>query len=298
MLLQRLTDYILRNRWAAIAIIFICSFLPLLGFVSIVIAILITLRKGVFAGAEALAAILVALCISYLLMPTRAEQLSYEFIIASHILTWILALVLRRYANWASVLQAGVIVSLTVIISVHGLYPQFTSQMAPQLVNWIVENSTAELTNITAHDKQVLVVLVKTYMIGAIIGAALINASSQLIVARWWQAVIFNPGGLREELHGIRLNFWLGVLLVAGTAGTYFKSAIMLDMMPLLYLVFSAAGLSLLHFLANGHKWGWVGLLVAYVLLVWLMPYSIMMLAFVALLDIVVNFRSRLRSTK
>ena len=64
MSLHRLTAYLLKHRWQALALTFVCTFIPVLGTLSILLAALVTLRKGVIEGAAFTLAAVLPYCIS------------------------------------------------------------------------------------------------------------------------------------------------------------------------------------------------------------------------------------------
>ena len=133
------------------------------------------------------------------------------------------------------------------------------------------------------------------------------NALLQLLT-RWWQALMFNPEGLRAELHSIRLSYVAGAIFVIAMVLAYFRNEIALDTMPIFYLVFFAAAWSLLHYWAATMKSPLFWLVLAYFMLAllfvldivnltatWFFQCVIVMVSVVALLDIGLDFRKRLK---
>ena len=105
---------------------------------------------------------------------------------------------------------------------------------------------------------------------------------------RWWQAVIWNPGSLHRELHNLRLSRLAGILFIVSLLFFYLGNTVILDIMPVLYVLFSVAGLSLIHyFLGLFHSpMTWFWLLIIYTILVLTIPMSFVVLALIALIDI------------
>ncbi len=93
MLLRRFTDFILQSRFHTILFVFLLAFIPLIGSLSILIAALVTLRKGKFEGALAVCAASAPYIIGYML-PADASQLVLPawfvltVVLASNILVW------------------------------------------------------------------------------------------------------------------------------------------------------------------------------------------------------------------
>jgi hypothetical protein len=142
--------------------------------------------------------------------------------------------------------------------------------------------------------QQVAVInIVKYYATGLFVVAVLFNVMLQLILSRWWQAAIFNPGGLRLELRQIHLSHVLGILLMVGFVMTWLGNEIITDMMPVFCAVFGAAGLSFMHCYLATVKNTLVWLIIMYLLVIWMFPLSVVLLAFVALFDVWMDLRKR-----
>ncbi|SDK55876.1 hypothetical protein [Microbulbifer yueqingensis] len=94
-----------------------------------------------------------------------------------------------------------------------------------------------------------------------------ITATLALVLGRWWQALLYNPGGLREEFHQLRMPLplaavamllWVYCLLTPGLA---FWGALIA--FPLV-----VAGIALIHWLVAQRGWGRGPLVALYVVLV------------------------------
>ena len=110
-----------------------------------------------------------------------------------------------------------------------------------------------------------------------------------LLVARWAQALLYHPDGLRQELYNIRLGVVAVAVLGLIVLGSMGGVAAAIDSLPVILLIFVVAGLSLVHaFFAAINQKLW--LVVFYGLLVVLFPYMIGLLVILALLDLVVEF--------
>ena len=84
---------------------------------------------------------------------------------------------------------------------------------------------------------------------GLFIALLLLGTFCQLLVARWWQATLFHPGGLAKEFVEIRSGLILAVLLTLTIIAALFGMAFAIDLLPVVILPLAIAGLSL------GHKW-------------------------------------------
>src|SRR5262249_43599497 len=128
MLLRRFTDFVLQGRVQAMALAFVCAFIPLIGSIGILMAALITLRKSVFEGALVTLAATVPYLLGYLSYSaddrTTVTLLVIIAMCASNILTWLAAILLRRYGNWSLLLEITGFVGVVAVIAVHLFVPE------------------------------------------------------------------------------------------------------------------------------------------------------------------------------
>lgn len=305
MFLRRFTDYVLQGRLQAIATAFIIAFIPVIGSISILIAALVTLRKGAFEGAVVAIAATLPYVISYFIAipPQGQEQMALEMLmilIASNILTWFFAILLYRFNNWNLTLELGALIGIGIVLAVHLFYPDIQAWWVTQLnayfmkVTNAVDKASFETGPLKLNEVQLRAInAMKHFATGFLVVSIILNALLQLVMARWWQAVIFNPGGLRKELYQIHFSHVAGAIFVIGLALSMAGSEVALDAMPIIYAIFCIAGLSLIHQFIATTKNGWLWLIIIYSGVIWLFPVSIVLIAIVALLDTGLNFRKR-----
>lgn len=301
-ILRRFTDFVLQNRAQAIGTAFVIAYLPLIGMISILIAGLVTLRKGALEGFLVLLAATAPCILSYYLFPS-AEAIEFEWItlniiVISNFLVWVFALLLRGYSNWSLVLEYGLLLGILVVGVVHILNPDIQNKWSALLTKYVTHSQVLmkEFKTDAKLQENVYKTInsAKKLATGMAVVFILFNTWQQLFIARWWQAAIFNPGGLRKELHAIRMSHVMGVLYILCFVLAYLNNETALDITPITNTVFAVAGLSLLHALFIRLKLGWLCLLLTYIACILLFPVSLLLLAALALLDVGFNFRSRL----
>lgn len=307
MFLRRFTDFVLQSRVQAMATAFIIAFIPLIGSISILIAALVTLRKGILEGAFVTVAATLPYVIGYYVSAPPTDQAIMMFgmigvIIASNVLTWLFAVVLRQFSNWNFTFELAALLGVLAIGIVHLVYPDIQNWWAAQLTAYFAKTAdtvgkfspgVSGQAAIPSDVQMQAVATMKQLATGFIVVSILFNAMLQLLIARWWQAVMFNPGGLRKELYQIRLSHIAGAVFVIGFALAYLGSDLAIDMMPVIFAVFFAAGLSVIHKMISLTKNGWIWLFLIYLGIIWLFPVSIAIVAMVALLDTGIDIRKR-----
>jgi hypothetical protein len=307
MLLRRFTDFILQNRLQAMAVAFLLSFVPLFGAsLGVLIAALVTLRKGTIEGVLVLSASIVPFLLGYAMSSSVSEGpfllVATETVIAINVLTWLLAIVLRRYANWSIVVEVAALIGAVLICSVHFISPDIQSWWAARLTAYF--NKTASLLaqfapegiNTTPkNDSAEMIANIKRYMTGFVIASMIFNALLQLMLARWWQAVMFNPGALRKELQQIRLSYVMVASAMMVSILAYMGNAVGVDLLPILIVAFCAAGLSLIHCILILRAAGWFWLLLVYLGVLFVFPIGIVLVAVLGLFDSLLDLRKRLK---
>jgi hypothetical protein len=122
-------------------------------------------------------------------------------------------------------------------------------------------------------------------------GAAILS----LFLARSWQASLYNPGGWREEFHQIRLSsrMVMGLILlimVLPMLGVGSALIIAVAVVPIMI-----CGFALVHGVIAKRKLGGQWLFGVYFSAILLFPTVFMLIALLALVDSLVDFRARMQ---
>jgi len=113
-----------------------------------------------------------------------------------------------------------------------------------------------------------------------------------LLLARWWQAALYNPGGFRQEFHSLRFSAAASstlvvLMLLLSTYGLAYRPWAVLFAVPL-----SVAGIAFVHARAARRGLGTGYLTMFYLLWIVLDPVKLIVIG-VAVADSWINFRSR-----
>jgi len=268
----------MRGRVQALWVAVLGASTLMFSWVSAAVIALVTLRRGPGEGAYILAwAVLPA---GFLLF-TFGDSGPLGMILG----TTVLAVVLRWLSSWPLVLLAAMAVGAFTGFALLIFGGVFLEQLAEVFTEFFsrFEGQLPEA------QLQAPGVVTLAGMLG------LINAISCvlcLLLARWWQSALYNPGGFREEFHGLRLSPRYSLLLVLGmlavsTFGFEYRPWAILFAVPL-----SVAGLGFVHARAAHRKLGAGWLSVFYLLWLLVDPVKLIVIG-VAVADSWINFRSR-----
>tara|TARA_R110000868_G_scaffold392875_1_gene663718 strand:- start:29994 stop:30929 length:936 start_codon:yes stop_codon:yes gene_type:complete len=304
--MQRIGEYLLRNplnaAWIALVLASINLVLPICGWVVGVIIAIVTLRKGWRASLP----IVVLACVPgivQLFFPVH-NVLFIVNVIAAMMTVWLLACLLHRTVSWSVTIQTLAIAFAIVIVIIHVVYPDITSWWATHMQDYLAK--AEKQMQLPVAEQQVLAQRVSQWaklFTGLQLASLLMTGYFWLILARWWQAVMFNPGKLKPELHNIRINRLLAIMIVAALLlASITKAAVCFDVLPVLIIPTVVAGLSLFHCFAATRKSPtmWVTLFYAFFVMAMITGVIgvmfLMLLMIFAMLDSFMNLRLRFKT--
>lgn len=278
--MRSLAEFIMRGRAQACLVALLGVLVPLIGPAAVG---LVTLRKGSVEGA------LVALWASLPFVVSYFAGQSSPFVAVMSILalanTLIVANVLRGTASWSLALVSDVCVAVGLVVVAGVVFRTDLGVMMSDLTELFVSVSEQlEKDYVMPDTSSVLAWVAWMTAFSALLG---------VVVARWWQALLFNPGGFQQEFQGIRLESKVGLgcllLVILGfTLLSEFQFWLQLASIPLI-----VCGLSLLHYTAKVKKAGGYWLVLMYLGL-FLGPVMSGLLVALGAIDSVLNLRARL----
>ena len=294
-----LASTVMQGRSQAVMVVTVLAILSLMfppvSILSVAAVALVTLRNGLKDGLFVL--ILAGIATGVLAQLTLGVLMpAVGFVLLMWLPALLLAALLRTTRSLAMALQAGVLLGLLFIlvqfIQIDDPVGAWQTQLEP-LGQSLVEAGLIE----TEQLKPLLETLAK-WMPGMIAAGFLLQSAGALLLARWWQAMLYNPGGFRQEFHQLRFSKALALttlavviarLLLTDGAGL-FVDAVMLLFISIWFL----QGLALAHGALGqlGVNSGW--LIGIYLLLIFAMPHAVMVLASAGFADAWFDFRARL----
>jgi hypothetical protein len=291
--MRSLAEYVLRGRMQAVWVALLFTLIPLVGWmISVVIVGLVTLRKGALEGFWLV--LWTAIPSVALAVWGQPSSLLYTVVYGS-VLVWILAIVLRERQSWHAVLQVGAVLGALGVLVVHITQPHIVLWWEVQF-NQLFQQIDAARYPIDLAPEQLKMIAetMAKYATGVEAVFIVLSGMCSLIVSRWVQAWLFNPGGFRQEFYRIHFGkVEAGVLLLcvlASIAGVGLAS----DWVPVIAFPFLLAGVSLIHSVVGVSRRPWFWIIGFYVALIILSPYSLFILLTLAFVDSWLNFRNRL----
>ncbi|MCY4471270.1 MAG: hypothetical protein OXC07_00380 [Kistimonas sp.] len=284
--MRSLASFIMRGRAQAAAFAFFATAAPfcfLLGGAGVA---LVMLRKGATDG------LVVAL---WALLPAAAWAWSGQpLAVLSLLLLVPMALCLRLTASWPWTLAAMVLSG----VAVGGYVASAFAPQVDEIVSLFYQLYGARLDALLAADSELtqsgLHAFILTSFIRSVVCLAVFSALLALFLARAWQAALYNPGGLRGEMHSLRIPPVAAcLLLAAGILVNPGEGPLSAALQPVFLAPLLVSGTALVHMLSRkAGKLATTCLVLYYALL----PVSYPGILVLSCLDSFVNFRARLWS--
>ncbi|RDL43678.1 hypothetical protein DN730_13105 [Marinomonas piezotolerans] len=276
-----LANWVMKKRMNAIIAVALCSIIPMLFWLGAAVLGLVVLRKGVKEGIPVLA----WGCLPALVLWTVQGDATAFMVLID---TYLLAYVLREKVSWAWVM---LLASILAVISslVQPLLMANILNIVADLIQQILARE--EVGDIPSKD-----VIIQQAVIAMSVMQAYISVAA-LFLARRWQALLFNPGGLKQEFHQFRLPLPIALILgamvlVGESLGGGFE-ILSRAALPALVL----PGLALVHGVLALKKIGMVGLVAFYLIGFFVLSlYFANILIMIAVIDSFVDIRGRIQS--
>jgi hypothetical protein len=297
--MKALASLVMRGRTPAIAVAVVLAALsliiPPLGLLSAAAVTLVALRHGARESAVMTAGGLLALAgLGGLIFGQPAT------LVLLGLLMWLpalgLGLLLRASRSLPLTLEVALLAGAGLVIGQY-LVGDPVAFWSEQMNDFLSQMADPSLMG--EADRKQVVESMAPWMVGGVAAAWFLQQALVLLLARYWQAALYNPGGFRAEFHGLRLRRWLFIALPAlllaalalgQTASPPAQLVLVLEAGLLLQ------GVALVHGLVGrlGAGTGW--LIGFYSLLVVGMPHSVTLVTMAGYIDGWLDFRSKLRS--
>ena len=236
---------------------------------------LITLRKGMLVGMQVAAAcLLLFVLLAQWLDQSPLIPLIYALFV--WLPTLVCAGVLRRTESQGLTVSCAGALGMLFVFWLHSVLEQALEAWRMMFAEWR-EYAQGELALRQLHDLEnkmepLISLFMTTGFLCSLIGAVLF--------ARWWQSILFNPGGFRPEFYALRLPRGLiyptllsiALLLISASLAPF----IFRDILALLLVLYMFQGVSAMHgyIFARGFSRVW---LIAMYTLFFLIPHAILL---------------------
>ena len=197
------------------------------------------LQLMVFAG-------LALMMLSWLAIGT--PLLVFSIVLLLWMPVWLASVVLYRSVSLALALQMISLMGLLFVLLMQLVYPELMillSQEFADVLQPMIDQQTVQQDkdDLIAAMNSVFSLLPSLLAMGMIMGAVL-----SLLLGRWWQAALYNPGGLSAEFNELRLGKPASVIaLLLGVLALMSRDLLAVMLALTLMPLFLIQGLALIH---------------------------------------------------
>ncbi len=286
MIARALAEFVMRGPIQA-SIIAMCYFVPILP--QAVIA-LVTLRKGAKQGS--LVTVISILPAAFLLQQSSVALLGS--LVLGAIIVYVTALVLRVTVSWSFGLLA-LLSSVGIGVVIGTGIPELMQFYVDFLLNYrdALEQNGSGLTLVLSEER----IQSTVFLSGILALNILLTSLISVLIARWWQAMLFNPGAFGEEFRALSLGKSFAMLYMAfSVLMLWVEGGFFWGVCTVLPICLVAIAIVHSVLLDNANKI--TLLIIFYVLIVLLMIPMLLMMTVVGFVDHWFNFRHHFAKAK
>jgi len=267
--------------------------LPPVAWLSGAAVALVTLVKGHRSGllVTAIAGIGTAVFAGLIL---SLPELAIYYVLLVWLPVVMVAVVLRQTVSLVLSLQLIAGVSLLGIIVLYLFFPDFGEIWRSSLnmmADDLIANSQGTLDS---EQLQRVIDQIVRILPGFFASSFMIGTMLSLYLARWWQAVIYNPGGFGKEFRAIELGKATALIaLVIAITASFINADIFDAMLLVVFALYLNQGVAVLHAVFAARQLNAVWLFMIY-LFMFIVPHTVVLLALAGLADTWIDFRRRL----
>lgn len=247
-----LAAYILKGRQEAVlaasTLAILSLLLPPLSLVSSAIVALVTLRLGAKEGLTTL-----IICSGITLALEFAIKIEFPVTLYFIGFIWLpvlaISFVLREIRHLGLALEAGVVYTVIAVLCFYALIDDPAGFWKDLLTKLIPKNLPIEnLDQVIAENASGMTgVTSTTLLLFSILG---------LLLGRWWQSLLFNPGGFRLEFLSLKIQPSISIVFFAmlglGMMDFGMLSEIAMIVSKLMLVLFTLSGISVSHSMLSG----------------------------------------------
>jgi hypothetical protein len=288
-----LADYIMRGRTQAIIVASTLALLslkfPPVSVLSSASVALVTLRHGTLEGMYILfGAGIAAALLGFFAIDNYQFALFYALLLWLPV--WMISIILREGRQLSLAVEIAVFIGILGVAGFY-LYEPDPAAMWAGLLEQMIQQTQAPI-----KDTKIWIDSFAHYMTGLFAAGTVFSLLFGLFLGRWWQSLLFNPGGFKQEYLALGAGPKLAISSLAVLAAAFFTtgtlSEIAWNMAILLFTLYTVIGTSVLHVVFSKTKMSRFAVPLFYVTLI-LVPQVLPPVAIVGLIDAWLNIRKK-----
>ncbi|MFA6163015.1 MAG: hypothetical protein WC685_06275 [Methylobacter sp.] len=263
--------------------------MPPVSVVSSASVALVTLRRGAFEGLYVVVCSSVAAgLLGFFLLGNYQFALLYGMVL--WVPVWLISIILREGRHLSLAVEIAVLIGVLGVVGFY-LYDTESATMWKSILSQMVP------ANAPVEDIQRTVDVLSHYMTGVVAAGTVFGLLFGLFLGRWWQSVLYNPGGFRQEFLSLsthpRLAIGSIVVVAIALLSSGVISEIFWNITILLFVLYVFIGAAVLHTVFASMKMSRY-LVPMFYLTLFLIPHAMLPVAIVGLSDAWLNLRNKI----
>ena len=265
---------------------------PPAAWISAAAVVLVTLVNGPRSGLITTAMSLVGAAIFAFLI-FSAPEVAVIFVLIAWLPAWLIATVLRQTVSLAFSLQILTVMGLLAVVMLYVLYPNI-GELWREPLDIMVKQLAEQSTDFTLAELKQTEDWIIEFLPGLFASSIMFGTMLSLFLGRWWQAVLYNPGGFGKEFRSLNLGkvsalCAMALMLIAAILDSVFAVA----MVTVVFVLYGIQSLSLLHAAIEIRKVNAAWLFLIY-LIMFFVPHVLLLLMLASFADPWLDIRQRI----
>jgi len=299
--MKALATFILRGPSQAILVAVgtavLAMMLPPLSVISGAVIALVTLRSGPRSGAMVmLGSTAVVALMAYMSLGNALPGV--VFLAMLWLPLWVLGWVLRDTRSLALATAAAGMLGIVGVVVVYAIVGDVSAWWQQVLMSMFEPAMEAGGPLADRATVETILADLSKIMTGIAAAGMSLNAVMCLYLARVWQAQLYNPGGFRDEFHALRMGQGLALVSLVFIALSMLPLGVVSHMAGEIVIVilslYVLQGLALLHAIVDQRQLHKAWLVVVYLVMLFVLPQLMVLVAVMGLIDTWADFRRRL----
>ena len=226
-----------------------------------------------------------------------SPQVALVFVLLAWLPAWIIASILRQTVSLAYSLLVLTATGLLAVVMIYLLAPDVGEHWRESL-DIMVAQLAQQSEDFTLTELRQTEDWIISFLPGLFVSSAVFGTMLSVFLARWWQAVLYHPGGFAEEFQSLNLGKFsalcaMAIMLMAMAIGNVFSIALV----TVVSVLYSVQALSLLHAVIKIRQINGVWLFATY-LMMFFIPQLLLLLILLSFADPWLDIRHRISSKK
>ncbi|MCL7420569.1 MAG: hypothetical protein M8364_06665 [Methylobacter sp.] len=288
-----LAAYIMRGRLQAMivasSLALLSLIIPPVSIVSSASVALVTLRRGAFEGLYVLVCSSAAASLLGLFL-LGSYQFALLYSMMLWLPVWLISIILREGRHLSLAVEFAVLLGMLGVVGFY-LYEAEPAVMWKEVLSQMVP------PNAPVDEIQRTLDVLSHYMTGVVAAGTVFGLLFGLFLGRWWQSVLYNPGGFKQEFLSLNTKPRLAIGSVAVVVVAWVSSGVLSEvawnMTILLFVLYTCIGTAVMHAVFASMKLGRYMVPMFYLTL-FLIPHAMLPVALVGLIDAWLNLRNKI----